>query len=90
MAPQAKPPAGRGFGGSAPNYSKQSSLRAARAGVAALVILEYGNMMRRIIDTESSSFRVCTNKHVFQIAVSRLSARGRRRRPSLMRRIIDT
>ena len=45
MAPQAKPPAGRGFGGSAPNYSKQSSLRAARAGVAALVILEYGSMM---------------------------------------------
>ena len=44
-APQAKPPAGRGFGGSAPNYSKQSSLRAARAGVAALVILEYGSMM---------------------------------------------
>ena len=24
MAPQAKPPAGRGFGGSAPNYSKQN------------------------------------------------------------------
>ena len=40
-APQAKPPAGRGF----PNYSKQSSLRAARVGVAALVILEYGSMM---------------------------------------------
>jgi len=72
------------------NYSKQSSLRATRAGVAALVILEYGNMMLRIIDTEFSSFHVCTNKYVFQIAVSRLSARGRRRRPNLMRRIIDT
>ena len=55
-APQAKPPAGRGFGGSAPNYSKNSSLRAARAGAAALVILEYGNMIRRIIDTESRKF----------------------------------
>jgi hypothetical protein len=45
-------------GGGGLNYSKQSSLRAARAGVAALVILENGSMMQRLIDTESSSFRV--------------------------------
>jgi len=43
---------GGGLWGSDPKYSKQCSLRAARAGVAALVILEYGNMMRRIIDTK--------------------------------------
>ena len=71
MAPQAKPPAGRGLGGRAPNYNSKQNLdeyfHVTRAQFQALYaqqarrcwwILEYGKMMRRLIDTESGK---CAN-----------------------------
>ena len=63
-APQAKPPAGRGVGGRAPNYSKQNLdeyFHVTRAQFQALYaqqargrwwILEYGKVMRRLTYTE--------------------------------------
>ena len=70
-APQAKPPAGRGFMGQRPKL--QQTKLYTRAGAAELVILEYGNMMRCLIDTECR--KVCEIQHTHKQCTARKVAK---------------